>query len=84
MPPEPSHKEGEHDDSNLYSNAATMMTEEARTLILSGDTEAGLQAYKKRMYRKIQAGSQDKVSATACRLPGVTATAVSSCWFTFW
>lgn len=55
------------DDGNLYSDQATMMTEEARTLILAGDTVAGLEAYKKRMYRKMQAHAPEEVSrSTPC------------------
>lgn len=62
---DPSSDNSEGDDGNLYSDQATMMTEEARTLILAGDTQAGLEAYKKRMYRKMQANAPEEVSSSA-------------------
>eukprot|EP00892_Ulva_mutabilis_P011794 jgi/Ulvmu1/8988/UM005_0079.1 len=61
MPMESSSNDAEDDNANLYSNAATMMTGEARALIMSGDSEAGLQAYKERMYRKMHANTPDAV-----------------------
>lgn len=39
-----------------------MMTEEARSLILAGDADAGLQAYKSRMYRKMHAHGPTEVT----------------------
>lgn len=56
----------EEEDVNLYSNEATMMTADARNLILAGDTEGGLRAYKKRMYRKMHASKPEEV--TLCTL----------------
>ena len=45
----------------LHSAGATMMSEAARTLLLAGDKEAGLAAYKDRMYRKMGATNDEQV-----------------------
>lgn len=57
--------EGEDDGASapeqLFSAEPTMMGAEARTLLLSGDKDAGLTSYKKRMYRKMDADDDDRV-----------------------
>ena len=49
----------------LFSAGPTMMGAEAREMLLSGDKDAGLVAYKLRMYRKMDADDDNK----ACRPP---------------
>ena len=46
------------------SATATMMTAEARELLLAGDGEAGLRAYKERIYRKMGAQTPEEVLLT--------------------
>jgi hypothetical protein len=50
----------------LHSAAATMMTETARNLLLSGDRQEGLKAYKERIYRKMDATDDERVCCPPC------------------
>jgi hypothetical protein len=53
----------------LFSAVPTMMTGEARNMLLSGDPE-GLAAYKRRSYRKMEADGPEKVrQPVQCRGP---------------
>jgi hypothetical protein len=45
----------------LHSATATMMAEDARSLLLSGKGSEGLDAYKKRFYRKMDAFDDERV-----------------------
>lgn len=48
----------------LHSATATMMSAAAREVLLSGDKDAGLQAYKDRCYRKMEAETPEQVLAS--------------------
>lgn len=83
MPSGPEGDGADSDDSDspgdLFSAEPTMMTGEARDMLLSGDAGA-LTAYKKRSYRKMDANTPDKVRLqSACRATGrVLASSVRS------
>jgi hypothetical protein len=51
----------------LHSATATMMTSAARDILLSGSPEDGLEAYKERAYRKMNARSPEDVRLISLR-----------------